>query len=133
MNGQKMEGSRLGVRHSGGQESDLCSRSRGPGHPVAEAQTETFTVALQVATNLGFHVAACDEAFCQSRPLFLKRGPVFVTPCHGLGLSDTDLIELNVAVDGLDDAPAEFRATLTSHLIQFGFAKSLLDLETWTH
>ena len=56
-----------------------------------------------------------------SRPLHRKRGPLFVTPCHGPSLSEADLIELNVAVHGLDwTLFFELVATLTSRLVAIG-------------
>ena len=48
-----------------------------------------------------------------------------MTPCPGLGLPN-NLIVLKVAVNGPDDAPAEFRGTLTTQQVANGFAKTLL-------
>ena len=48
-----------------------------------------------------FGVASCEKAFCHIRPQRRKRGPLFGTPCHGLGLSDNSQIELDV-VYGLE-------------------------------
>ena len=61
--------------------------------------TERLMLALQITANLGFDLAVgnCEEEFCQSRPLQRQRGPLFVTPCHGLGLSPEVLIELRIA------------------------------------
>ena len=117
----------------------FCIQGHKDPDPVAEVysptpQTETFMLALQVAANRGFDIAPadCEKAFCQSLHLRRKRGPLLVTPCHGSGVSD-NLIEFNVAFYGLDDALAEFRTTLTSHLIQVGFVKFLLDPCLWLH
>ena len=73
---------------------------------------------LQVTSSLGFSFAVADikEAFPQSDPLKRNRGPIFVEPCQGVPLAKGDLIELGVAVYGLDDAPFEFRQTLIKHL-----------------
>ena len=49
-----------------------------------------------------------------------KRRALLVTRCHGLSLSESDRIELNVAICVFDDALAEFRATLVSHMVRIG-------------
>ena len=54
-----------------------------------------------------------------------------MTPCEGIAgvhVPDGCLIELKVAVHGLDDAPREWHVTLTSYLTSIGFRKLLLEL-----
>ena len=79
-------------------------------------------LALQVSADLGFDIAVSEreEAFCQSLSLHRKSRALSVTRCHGLSLSESDRMELNVAICVLDDALAEFRATLVSHMVRIG-------------
>ena len=60
---------------------------------------------------------------------------MYVTPGEGIAgvhVPDGCLIELKVAVYGLDDAPWEWHVTLTSYLTSIGFCKLLLEPCYWT-
>ena len=92
-------------------------------------QAEGMAMFLQVAVNYGFLTSFGDvkNAFCQSRPLARKRGPLFAEPCEGLHLPPGALIEIVVPVYGLDDAPASWRLTVTEFLVQEGFIRNLVE------
>eukprot|EP00913_Durusdinium_trenchii_P016808 g15798.t1 len=93
-------------------------------------QGEGLMLFLQTALNLGMTCAFADvkNAFCQSRPLQRERGPLFAEPCEGLRLQPGALIRILVPVYGLDDAPAEWRRTVTSFLTEdLGFKRNLVE------
>eukprot|EP00971_Amphidinium_carterae_P100144 1980390-Amphidinium_carterae.1 len=69
--------------------------------------------------------------FLQSDPLTRNNGPVLVEPCEGVPLRAGDLIELRLAVYGLDDAPWPFRCSLTRHLTKIGLRRAILDPCLW--
>ncbi|CAK0813256.1 unnamed protein product, partial [Prorocentrum cordatum] len=80
-------------------------------------------------------IVDCKNAFSQSRRLRRAGGPIYVAPCEGLTgihVPDGCLIELHVAVYGLDDAPWEWHATITSYLRDLGFKKLLMEPCYWT-
>eukprot|EP00969_Alexandrium_andersonii_P057931 2551969-Alexandrium_andersonii.AAC.1 len=55
-------------------------------------------------------------------------GDIWVEACEGLGLPAGTLVLLRVPVNGLDDAPAEFRRTVTRCLKEsLGFKAALLE------
>ena len=98
---------------------------------AATPQTEVINMFFQAAASLKLKVVFGDvtAAFCQSRPLARTQGRLFAEPTPGLpGVEPGDLIELLVAVYGLDDAPCEWAETVGEHLIeQLKFKRSLLD------
>ena len=58
-----------------------------------------------------------------------------MTPCEGIAgvhVPDGCLIELKVAIYGLDDVPWEWHVTLTSYLTSIGFSKLLIEPCYWT-
>ena len=92
-------------------------------------QTEGLMCFLQAGLNLNHSFAFCDvkNAFCQSDKLQRPNGPLFAEPCEGLNLPPGALIVINVPVYGLDDAPAAWRNTVVSFLVQQGFVKNLVE------
>ena len=86
---------------------------------------------MSISLRFDFAVGDIKQAFLQSDPLHRSKGPVLVEPCEGLPLAKTDLIELDVAVYGLDDAPFDFRQSLVRHLQSLGFTRTLLDPCWW--
>jgi len=83
-------------------------------------QTEGIMLFLQTAINHQMTIAFADvkNAFCQSRPMKRQRGPIFAEPCPGLPLPPGALISIDVPVYGLDDAPAEWRATVSDFTVK---------------
>ena len=84
----------------------------------------------QVSLNLGMKFAFTDakNAFCRSFPLSRPRGPLWAEPCEGLGLPPGVLIAIDILVYGLDDAPAAWRFTVSSFLINdLTFGRSLVE------
>ena len=68
------------------------------------------------------------NAFCQSNKLKRPRGPLYAEPCQGLRLPHGALIAVDVPVYGLDDAPAAWRNTVTSFLVQdLRFERNLVE------
>eukprot|EP00971_Amphidinium_carterae_P289000 5738574-Amphidinium_carterae.1 len=59
------------------------------------------------------------------------RGPILVTPCPGIPLPPDALMELEVAIYGLDDAPFRWRQTLVKFLEGIGMQRALLDACWW--
>ena len=72
-----------------------------------------------------------SNAFCQADKLQRKGGRLFASPCEGLGLHPEQLIELNVPVYGLVDAPAKWRRTLCTFLWNESFRPTLLKPCYW--
>ena len=95
--------------------------------------TEGLMAFCQTGLNLGHAFSFSDvaNAFCQSRPLKRPKGPLYAKPCEGLGLSPGDLIVIEVPVYGLDDAPAEWRATVVDFLQEQGFTRNLVEPCWW--
>ncbi|CAE7436187.1 RE1 [Symbiodinium necroappetens] len=93
-------------------------------------QAEVINVFFQTALNLGLSVVFGDvtSAFCQGRKLARTAGRLFAEPCPGIDAEATDLVELLVAVYGLEDAPVCWAETVQEYLCgELGFRKSLLD------
>ena len=93
-------------------------------------QTEVINMFFQVALNLQLKVVFGDvtSAFCQGKRLNRPAGRLFAEPCPGLGLEEGDLIELMVAVYGLEDAPLSWAETVSEFLCEeLGFRRSYLD------
>ena len=93
-------------------------------------QTEVINMFFQVALNLQLKVIFGDvtSAFCQGKKLNRPGGRLFAQPCPGLGLEEDDLIELMVAVYGLEDAPLSWAETVSDFLCdELGFRRSYLD------
>ena len=82
-------------------------------------QTGTLMVALHSAANSTLQLPTAKRRFARAH-LLKEREQLLVT-------FDT----VWVAVWELDDAPAEFRATLTAHFYSNGIATSLLDPCLW--
>eukprot|EP00969_Alexandrium_andersonii_P248628 10986727-Alexandrium_andersonii.AAC.1 len=72
-----------------------------------------FTVACR---QMHVDVGDMKNAFAQSDRMKRSGGDIWVEACEGLGLPAGALILLRVPVYGLDDAPAEFRRTVTRYL-----------------
>eukprot|EP00971_Amphidinium_carterae_P174689 3462627-Amphidinium_carterae.1 len=89
-----------------------------------------FMTAL-LSFNFDFAVLDVKQAFLQSDPIHRDRGPILVTPCHGIPLPQDALMELQVAIYGLDDAPFQWRQTLIRFLRGLGMERSLLDACVW--
>ena len=93
-------------------------------------QAEVINVFFQTALNLGLSVVFGDvtSAFCQGRRLSRTAGRLFAEPCPGIDAEANDLVELLVAVYGLEDAPVCWAETVQEYLCgKLGFRKSLLD------
>ena len=93
-------------------------------------QAEGIAMFNQVGLNLGMKFAFTDakNAFCQSRPLHRPKGPLFAEPCEGFHLPPGALIVIDVPVYGLDDAPAAWRATVSSFLTEdLEFERNLVE------
>ena len=93
-------------------------------------QAEIINVFFQAALNLGLNVVFGDvtSAFCQGKKLRRAAGRLFAEPCSGIDAEPGDLVELLVAVYGLEDAPVCWAETVQEYLCQdLGFRKSLLD------
>ena len=89
---------------------------------------DRIMLVLQILAALRVALILLDakSAFCQGRKLRRRRGPIFATPCDGVGLQKDDLIELVCALYGLRDAPAEWRRTLCEALCGIGLRVSLV-------
>eukprot|EP00913_Durusdinium_trenchii_P022865 g21468.t2 len=100
----------------------LCTYSPTP-------STEGLMTFLQTGLNFGMKFAFSDvkNAFCQSDKLNRPRGPLFAEPCEGLHLPEGALIEILVPTYGLDDAPREWRLTVTRFLASLSFEKNLVE------
>ena len=100
----------------------LCTYSPTP-------STEGLMMFLQVGLNYGMQFAFADvkNAFCQSHKLNRPHGPLFAEPCEGLKLADGALIEILVPTYGLDDAPREWRLTVTNFLTSLSFERNLVE------
>eukprot|EP00435_Cladocopium_sp_Y103_P028637 s478_g7.t1 len=83
-------------------------------------QSEGMMLFLQTGLNLGMKFAFSDvkNAFCQSNPLKRPKGPLYAEPCEGLNLPPGALIAIDIPVYGLDDAPAAWRQTVASFLVE---------------
>eukprot|EP00971_Amphidinium_carterae_P176853 3506871-Amphidinium_carterae.1 len=94
---------------------------------------EVVMMFMQAVASLGFDIAVADikQAFLQSDPLERQKGPFLVEPCEGLPLKPGSLIELKVAVYGLDDASWKFRRSLIKHLKTLGLRRTVLDPCFW--
>ena len=93
-------------------------------------QAESIMMFCQTGLNLGMKFAFGDvkNAFCQSNKLRRPRGPLFAEPCEGLSLPPGSLIIIEVPVYGLDDAPASWRLTVTSFLVEsLQFQRNLVE------
>ena len=93
-------------------------------------QSEGLMLFHQVALNHQMRFAFTDvrNAFCQSNPLRRPRGPLFAEPCEGLGLPPGSLICIDIPVYGLDDAPASWRMTVASFLVEdLGFERNIVE------
>ena len=93
-------------------------------------QAEGIMLFLQAGLNMDMRFAFGDikNAFCQSRRLKRPKGPLFAEPCDGLKLPPGALILIEVPVYGLDDAPAEWRATVASFLVEdLSFERNLVE------
>ena len=80
--------------------------------------------------NLNLQVIFGDvtSAFCQGKKLSRNAGRLFAEPCDGIDAEPGDLVELLVAVYGLEDAPVCWAETVQEFLCQdLRFRKSLLD------
>ena len=92
--------------------------------------TESIMLFLQSSLNCDLRLSFADvkNAFCQSRPLQRAAGRLFAEPCEGLQLQPGAIIELNIPVYGLEDAPYEWRATVLDHLTsKLQFRQSILE------
>ena len=92
--------------------------------------SESLMLFLQASLNLRHRRAFADvkNAFCQSRPLRRPQGPIYAEPCSGLSLPENALIQINVPVYGLDDAPAAWRETVSQYLVEeAGFTRNLVE------
>ncbi|CAK8995356.1 Uncharacterized protein SCF082_LOCUS4325, partial [Durusdinium trenchii] len=97
---------------------------------TAEPQSEGLAMFLQVAVNEGMLCSFADvkNAFCQSRRLNRAAGPLFAEPCEGLKLPSGALISIDAPVYGLDDAPFEWRMTVTDFLVNdLQFERNLVE------
>ncbi|CAE7224945.1 RE2 [Symbiodinium sp. CCMP2592] len=93
-------------------------------------QAEVINVFFQAALNLGLQVVFGDvtSAFCQGKKLERAAGRLFAEPCPGIDAEPGDLVELLVAVYGLEDAPVCWSETVQEHLCtNLGFRKTHLD------
>ncbi|CAE7233206.1 unnamed protein product [Symbiodinium natans] len=93
-------------------------------------QGEGMMAFMQTSLNLGHRFSFTDvrNAFCQSDKLVRPRGPIYASPCEGLGLPEGALIAIDVPVYGLDDAPAAWRTTVVRHLIdEMGYVRNLVE------
>ena len=93
-------------------------------------QAESIMMFCQTGLTLGMKFAFGDvkNAFCQSNKLRRPRGPLFAEPCEGLSLPPGSLIIIEVPVYGLDDAPASWRLTVTSFLVEsLQFQRNLVE------
>eukprot|EP00435_Cladocopium_sp_Y103_P021800 s2487_g5.t1 len=100
--------------------------------------TINFNVLLQIAANLGMKASVGDlrNAFCQSRPLTRKNGPIyFQQPEGGIpGLEEGQIIQIVAGCYGLVDAPLHWRKSLIADLTALGYQQSKLDPCIWkTH
>ena len=91
--------------------------------------TEALHIICQVAANHHMRLVFGDvkAAFAQSDLLKRPRGRLFCRPCEGCPLDSEDLIEIIAPVYGLDDAPLRWHETVSSHLLAYGYVRSLLD------
>ena len=93
-------------------------------------QAEGMSMFLQTSINHNMMISFGDvkNAFCQSNKLKRPRGPLYAEPCQGLRLPHGALIAIDVPVYGLDDAPAAWRNTVTSFLVQdLRFERNLVE------
>ena len=93
-------------------------------------QAEIINLFFQTALNLKLNVVFGDvtSAFCQGKKLQREAGRLFAEPCAGIDAEPGDLVELLVAVYGLEDAPVCWAETVREFLCNdLGFRKSLLD------
>ena len=93
-------------------------------------QAEIINLFFQTALNLKLNVVFGDvtSAFCQGKRLQREAGRLFAEPCAGIDAEPGDLVELLVAVYGLEDAPVCWAETVREFLCNdLGFRKSLLD------
>eukprot|EP00971_Amphidinium_carterae_P337510 6474353-Amphidinium_carterae.1 len=90
---------------------------------------EVMMIFWQLAASMRLDLTILDikQAFVQGLPLRRERGPILVQPCEGVPLPSTSLVELKVALYGLDDAPYQWRQTLLAEFRALGFERSLLD------
>ena len=91
--------------------------------------TEALHIVCQIAANRKMRLVFGDvkAAFAQSDLLKRPRGRLFCQPCEGCPLEAQDLIEIVAPVYGLDDAPLRWHETVSSHLLSYGYVRSLLD------
>ena len=70
-------------------------------------QAEIINLFFQAALNLKLGIVFGDvtSAFCQGKKLARAAGRLFAEPCDGIDAEKGDLVELLVAVYGLEDAP----------------------------
>ncbi|MDA8609482.1 hypothetical protein N9L19_01045 [bacterium] len=94
---------------------------------------DTIRICIQVLASLQVSLVILDakNAFCQGRELKRRRGPVFASPCDGIGLEPGDLIELVCAVYGRVDAPTEWRRSLCEALFEIGFPGGMVEPCLW--
>ena len=93
-------------------------------------QAEIINLFFQTALNLNLSVVFGDvtSAFCQGKRLQRAAGRLFAEPCPGIDAEAGDLVELLVAVYGLEDAPVCWAETVREFLCEvLGFRRSLLD------
>ena len=95
--------------------------------PTPQGETLSTFLLLVVSLGMSLSMADCKNAFCQSKALTRKWGPLYVRPCTGIPLQPGQLVELVAPVYGLNDAPAAWRQTLTEFLVSEGYRKSMLD------
>ena len=93
--------------------------------PCTEAIALFFQLALCLDLKMSF--ADVKSAFCQSNPLNRPQGPLFAEACSGLGLPKDTIVELQVPVYGLDDAPISWHHTVLEFLFSLGFERSLFE------
>ena len=111
---------------------DILTRTRRLS-PLTPLPTEGLMTFCHTGLNLGhvFSFSDVANAFCQSRPLQRPKGPLCAKPCEGRRLNPGDLIVTEVPVYGLDDAPAEWRATVVAFLQEQRFTRNLIEPCWW--
>ena len=93
--------------------------------------TQNFNLLLQVSCNSNMAAAVADfkNAFCQSKPLYREKGPIyFKPPKEGIdGVHQEQIVAIINGCYGLVDAPLHWRRTLVEDLRSLGYMESKLD------
>ena len=93
--------------------------------------TQNFNLLLQVSCNSNMTAAVADfkNAFCQSKPLYREKGPIyFKPPKEGIdGVHQEQIVAIVNGCYGLVDAPLHWRRTLVEDLRSLGYIESKLD------